>query len=617
VSRSKQNVGAREKSPAEQLAASARALSPVRFFLRPTDAEEYPSFSSLGTTSSYDYQQEEEFVKKAQKTNGRKGKAEDMPYRPADDDWAGDSDESGGEGIVRSGALNGRAETRGQRRAKGEGYLGMGVGIQPPRLAPQQRAYRSPTPVEMFARALTPQEDRGVSQAPAPRTVATNLLYGMLLGLKMAIEAVLGTASRLISQLAIKPLKKVLQRARKDWWKVLGTLLCLSLAIRLANRSTNNLAPQTVDLVDRLAHLERAIQLLSDSSRHLSDAERIGTHVDDDILARLATMDQALSKYTDLDKLTHRVSNLEKVDSQAVIEGLLPKYLPIQFGSQGKVDVHPEVWTKLLASVHSEVDMMLRQQSNPTQEHLRHMVEEEVRRSALKSSGGSDPTPLLHDMITAALLKYSKDTLALPDYALFTAGARIVPSITTDTLVMRSANVLERTLLGRKNVEGRSPATALHPDISVGNCWPFKGDQAQLGVLLTRRIVVTAITIEHASKDVALDVSTAPREVQVVSSRGGYRKLIFVVGHLGRVRKQGENERVSSSRMSKLTCRDEAPDHLSLGTFTYDPSAPSHIQTFKVDPAIVDLGVDVGVVIFRVNSNWGGDLTCLYRVSTS
>lgn len=69
--------------------------------------------------------------------------------------------------------------------------------------------------------------------------------------------------------------------------------------------------------------------------------------------------------------------------------------------------------------------------------------------------------------------------------------------------------------------------------------------------------------------------------------------------------------------MSKLSYRDDAPDHLSLGTFTYDPSAPSHIQTFNVDPAIVDLGVDVGVVIFRVNSNWGGDLTCLYRVSTS
>lgn len=58
-----------------------------------------------------------------------------------------------------------------------------------------------------------------------------------------------------------------------------------------------------------------------------------------------------------------------------------------------------------------------------------------------------------------------------------------------------------------------------------------------------------------------------------------------------------------------------SPDSLRLGSFTYDPTAASHIQTFPVNPMIADLGIDMGVVIFRIESNWGGDFTCLYRVS--
>lgn len=60
---------------------------------------------------------------------------------------------------------------------------------------------------------------------------------------------------------------------------------------------------------------------------------------------------------------------------------------------------------------------------------------------------------------------------------------------------------------------------------------------------------------------------------------------------------------------------EEDTNYLPLGTFTYDPSSYSHIQTFPVSPDIVELGIRIGVVVFKIESNWGGDLTCLYRVS--
>ena len=134
----------------------------------------------------------------------------------------------------------------------------------------------------------------------------------------------------------------------------------------------------------------------------------------------------------------------------------------------------------------------------------------------IKSAKGDDLTSLFTDLIDAALLRYSKDTIARPDHALLSAGGRVVPSITSDTLLMHSPTMLGKWLLGRKDVEGRIPATALHPDNSVGSCWPFKADKGQIGILLNRRVVVTDLTVEHAASEVALDVSTAPRNIEVV-----------------------------------------------------------------------------------------------------
>jgi SUN domain-containing protein 1/2 len=136
---------------------------------------------------------------------------------------------------------------------------------------------------------------------------------------------------------------------------------------------------------------------------------------------------------------------------------------------------------------------------------------------SVKSHKGDDLTSALQELIDAALLRYSKDTIARPDYALYTSGGRVIPSITSDTLVLSSPGMFGRKILGKKPVEGYSPAHALMPDNTVGVCWPFKGSEGQLGILLNRRVVVGDLTVEHASSELAMDISTAPRSVDVVS----------------------------------------------------------------------------------------------------
>jgi SUN domain-containing protein 1/2 len=134
----------------------------------------------------------------------------------------------------------------------------------------------------------------------------------------------------------------------------------------------------------------------------------------------------------------------------------------------------------------------------------------------IQSKSGDDLTSLFTSLIDAALLRYSKDTIAKPDYALFTAGGRVVPSITSDTLVMRSSSRWSKLVWGKRDFEGIPPAHALLPDLGVGSCWPFSGGKGQLGVMLTRRVVVSDITVDHAPKDLAMNVTSAPRAVEVV-----------------------------------------------------------------------------------------------------
>lgn len=134
-----------------------------------------------------------------------------------------------------------------------------------------------------------------------------------------------------------------------------------------------------------------------------------------------------------------------------------------------------------------------------------------------KSSKGEDVTQALHAIVDAALLKYSKDMLAMADYALLSAGARVIPAGTSETLVLKRPSVVGKVLRGDRAITGRPPTTALETDTAVGSCWPFEGSTGTLGISLARPVNVKAVTVEHAAKELALDVNSAPRDVEVVS----------------------------------------------------------------------------------------------------
>ncbi|KAL5634582.1 hypothetical protein ACGC1H_002582 [Rhizoctonia solani] len=218
----------------------------------------------------------------------------------------------------------------------------------------------------------------------------------------------------------------------------------------------------------------------------------------------------------------------------------------------------------------------------------------------------------MDQIVQRAVLATTKDTVMRADFALYTGGGRVIPEYTSPTFSMTPPSGWRR-MLGIGTVHGRSPAVALVPDINVGNCWPFAGSQGQIAVLLSRSVKVDAVTIDHASKEVAYDLSAAPRKFAVwglVEGEDNLEKLAKYQQELETQKIDGPVNEVQSEEAPPFT-----PARILLAEFEYDINAKSHIQTFEVSDRVKKAGIDVGVVVFQVRSSWGDpNYTCLYRV---
>ncbi|KAJ3842020.1 hypothetical protein F5878DRAFT_556491 [Lentinula raphanica] len=277
---------------------------------------------------------------------------------------------------------------------------------------------------------------------------------------------------------------------------------------------------------------------------------------------------------------------------------------------------------------------------------------------------------LLSSLISSALSSYSKDMIARADYALHSGGARVIPSLTSDTFTLRPQHTSWTSqFLGAMNpfstsdsnglAVGRPPVWALHPDITNGLCWPFNGAKGQLGIALAAPVVVDSITVDHVPAETAYDDGlmleeeiregegnndgekkrrskrrSAPREMEVwglVEGRENVRRVKEWKEGLRAERDKRENEddldpsphQPEDSDVLGLAELDvsypptlpQSPGYIRIASFTYDIHSPEHIQTFPVLPYVKELGVDFGVVVVLVGSNWGmEDYTCLYRV---
>jgi SUN domain-containing protein 1/2 len=251
----------------------------------------------------------------------------------------------------------------------------------------------------------------------------------------------------------------------------------------------------------------------------------------------------------------------------------------------------------------------------------------------IKSSDGQDVTRLIGHLVDGAVSRYSKDMLARQDFALYSGGAGVIPQLTSATYEIRPAGVRGSVvgwLTGRGFAVGRPPVTALHHELQVGHCWPFRGQQGQLGIQLSAPVFVQEVTIDHAAREVAFDMRSAPREMELWGLVEGAENVErYEAWRAERAREREERRVEAELAGEEAGVQEDAedvaiPESLSAASgapwvrvarMVYDAHAAQNVQTFAADEAYARLGVDVGLVALRIESNWGqDDFTCLYRV---
>ncbi|KAG0034170.1 hypothetical protein BGZ81_005875 [Podila clonocystis] len=254
---------------------------------------------------------------------------------------------------------------------------------------------------------------------------------------------------------------------------------------------------------------------------------------------------------------------------------------------------------------------------------------------------------VITQLIEERLDQRLEDDTLLPDYALLSAGGRVIHRLTTPTYQRgHSNNIWDRLNIFRKKtatttVTGRPPEMALIPDVHAGECWAFGGGQGQIAIRLARPIVVTAVTIEHADPRVILDVGSAPREIEVWSLNHLYpddNNFNYLEAVLSsRLWTSSSNdesalevleddqetgEESSGTKIEGAWWREGAPypgarfltiaEYRAKGASKASDQSWTRQQTFSLPASKSSRST---VVLLRINSNWGHpEFTCLYRV---
>ncbi|KAJ7843221.1 hypothetical protein B0H14DRAFT_2585863 [Mycena olivaceomarginata] len=176
------------------------------------------------------------------------------------------------------------------------------------------------------------------------------------------------------------------------------------------------------------------------------------------------------------------------------------------------------------------------------------------------------------------LVEMSQRHVARPNFALRSTGASVIPSLTSPTYTLCPSTLPGKILgyfTGIWVLDGRSPVTALDHDIH----------------------------------DVAVGKRTsAPKDMEV-------RAMVEGQDNVAKLEAWGAEISQGAHEPERPKMLPQLPEFIRIAALQYDVYSPNHIQTFPVDTEIRNFGIDFGVVVLIMKSNWGmGEYTCHYHI---
>lgn len=202
----------------------------------------------------------------------------------------------------------------------------------------------------------------------------------------------------------------------------------------------------------------------------------------------------------------------------------------------------------------------------------------------------------LHNLALANLARNAELALKSVNYFSTGLGAVTNPYLTSPTHKRQQPNMLASLWTKMPFYDGPQqypPSAALEKWDEVTDCWcaaeSSEKGKAQVGVIMPSRIIPTSLTIEHIPAQGTLDIASAPKDFEV-----------WVLAT------------ASAPSLQECSGPPPAKDFVCVGKAAYDIHAPNHVQNFPLWG-----GEEVGLVqtaVVRVESNWGQDWTCVYRI---
>lgn len=183
------------------------------------------------------------------------------------------------------------------------------------------------------------------------------------------------------------------------------------------------------------------------------------------------------------------------------------------------------------------------------------------------------------DSIDAVALNQYLDQSGRSDYALASAGARIIS--TGETQLVNAPNQWSQFFNCRlpENSNSNGPHNVLQPSIHPGECFGFYG-RGEIHIKLVKAVFIDAVGIEHILPQMSPDsnIQNAPRQFNVYG----------------------------------VLDSADAANTIGLGSFRYDINKKRPLQLFAVAKNATTQRIDS--VRFEFLSNHGAENTCVYRI---
>ncbi|XP_066927890.1 SUN domain-containing protein 3-like [Clytia hemisphaerica] len=282
----------------------------------------------------------------------------------------------------------------------------------------------------------------------------------------------------------------------------------------------------------------------------------------DQVTESMANLHQNNNNITKVENCTCQKPNLEEYAEKSTMENLQKQIL-------STIDVVKKM-NERVNKVQVDVEFQ--------QEAYKELESKENGSKDLCNGGDClSSSPNLFETIHSALDHFHADVLALPDFAMESAGGSINIPHHSETCEV-GAPIIKVFGLPLWQ-DPRSPRNVIQPDTTPGNCWPMQGTNGYIVIKLAVSTQITMVTLEHLDRKLdrysTSQYQLAPREFDV------YAWL-----------------------------DKEGKEKFHLGSYVY-LREKSAIQTFNVQNYYSKA---ISYVELRVKSNYGNpDCTCLYR----